>query len=126
MDRPRADVASERRALSVRWPGTGATSPSPASAREREFFIGNLLVRIHFVIVMIRWTGLAPCEFEFPFPGSLTSTSPQGNIAALAWHRRALPLSRIRAHALYTPPSKKDAPNVVALAKPLDSRRGTP
>ena len=29
---------------------------------------------MHFVIVMIRWTGLAPWEFEFPFPGSLTST----------------------------------------------------
>jgi len=26
-----------------------------------------------FVIVVIRWTGLAPWEFEFPFPGSLTS-----------------------------------------------------
>ena len=37
-------------------------------------FIGNLLVRIHFIIVMIRWTGLAPWEFESPFPGSLTST----------------------------------------------------
>jgi len=42
--------------------------------REREFFIDNLLVRIHFIIVMIKWTGLAPWEFEFPFPGSLTST----------------------------------------------------
>jgi len=42
---------------------------------EREFFIDNLLVRMHFIIiVMIRWTGLAPWEFEFPFPGSLTST----------------------------------------------------
>ena len=41
--------------------------------REREFFIDNLLIRIHFIIVMIRWTGLAPWEFEFPFPGSLTS-----------------------------------------------------
>ena len=41
---------------------------------EREFFIDNLLVRFHFIIVMIRWTGLAPWEFEFPFPGSLTST----------------------------------------------------
>ena len=30
-----------------------------------EFFIDNLLVRIHFIIVMIRWTGLAPWEFEF-------------------------------------------------------------
>jgi len=28
--------------------------------REREFFIVNLLVRIHCIIVMIRWTGLAP------------------------------------------------------------------
>ena len=41
---------------------------------EREFFIDNLLVRIHFIIVMIRWTGLASWAFEFPFPGSLTST----------------------------------------------------
>ena len=41
---------------------------------ERKFFIGNLLVRIHFIIVMIRWTGLAPWELEFPFPGSLIST----------------------------------------------------
>jgi len=36
--------------------------------QEREFFIVNLLVRIHFIIVMIWWTGLAPWEFEFPFP----------------------------------------------------------
>ena len=34
--------------------------------QEREFFIDNLLVRIHFIIVMIRWTGLTPWEFEFP------------------------------------------------------------
>jgi len=46
----------------------------PHSQRESEFFIDNLLVRIHFIIVMIRWTGLAPWEFEFPVPGSLTST----------------------------------------------------
>jgi len=26
---------------------------------DREFFIDNLLVRIHFIIVMIRWAGLA-------------------------------------------------------------------
>ena len=41
---------------------------------ETEYFIDNLLVRVHFIIVMIRWTGRAPWEFEFPFPGSLTST----------------------------------------------------
>ena len=43
---------------------------------QTEFFIiiVNLLVRIHLIIVMIRWTGLTPWDFEFPFPGSLTST----------------------------------------------------
>ena len=40
---------------------------------EREFFIDNLLVRNYFIIVMMRWTGLSPWEFEFPFPDSLTS-----------------------------------------------------
>ena len=39
-----------------------------------ELFIDNLLVRIHFIIVTIKWTGLAPWEFEFPFLGSLTSS----------------------------------------------------
>ena len=29
---------------------------------ERESFIDNLLVRIHFIVVMIRWTGVAPWE----------------------------------------------------------------
>ena len=41
---------------------------------ERECSIDNLLVRIYFIIEMIWWTGLAPWEFEFPFPGSLIST----------------------------------------------------
>ena len=27
---------------------------------ERELFIDSLLVRIHFIIVMVKWTGLAP------------------------------------------------------------------
>jgi len=31
--------------------------------REREFYIDSLLVRIHFIIVMIRWSGLAPWEW---------------------------------------------------------------
>ena len=47
---------------------------SGSTLRKREFFIDNLLVRIHFIIEMIRWTGLAPWEHEFPFPGSLAST----------------------------------------------------
>ena len=27
----------------------------------------SLSIRVHFIIVMIKWTGLAPWEFEFPF-----------------------------------------------------------
>ena len=34
-----------------------------APDRQKELVIDNLLVRIHFVIVMIEWTGLAPWEF---------------------------------------------------------------
>ena len=43
-------------------------------ATEREFFIDDLLVRIHLISEMIWWTGLAPWKFEIPFPGSTTST----------------------------------------------------
>ena len=32
---------------------------------ETEFYIDNLLVRIHFIIEMIWWTGLVPWEFAF-------------------------------------------------------------
>ena len=42
-------------------------SKDDPKVREREFFIDNLLVRIHFIIVMIRWPGLAPWEFWIPF-----------------------------------------------------------
>ena len=45
-------------------------SPEPV----RDFFIENPLVRIHFIIEMISWTGFAPWESEFPFPGSLMIT----------------------------------------------------
>jgi hypothetical protein len=40
---------------------------SPERERERERVIDNLLVRIHFIIVMIGWTGLASWEIESPF-----------------------------------------------------------
>ena len=49
----------------------GVTPPCPP---EIYFFIDNVLVRIQLIIEMIWWTGLAPWEFEFPFPGSLAST----------------------------------------------------
>jgi len=48
---------------------TGCPHPPP----ERESFIGNPFV----ILVMIRWTGLALWEFEFPFRGSLTSALSQ-------------------------------------------------
>jgi len=39
-------------------PTNGAVGDADAAhTREREFFIDNLLVRIRFIIVMIRWTG---------------------------------------------------------------------
>ena len=58
------------------WDSGSGTTLYP-DALEREFVIDNLLVRIHSIIVMIRWTGLAPWEFDFPFPGCLTSTFRQ-------------------------------------------------
>ena len=36
-------------------------------SRERDFFNDNLLVRIHFINVMIRGTDLAPWKFFFLF-----------------------------------------------------------
>ena len=41
----------------------GGAGPGRGAA----FLINNLLVRIHLIIEMILWTGLAPWEFEFPF-----------------------------------------------------------
>jgi len=53
----------------------------------------KVLVRIHFIIVMIRWTGLAPWEFEFPFPGSLTSTflNRSWKRGSSSWHKKQRP-----------------------------------
>ena len=44
---------------------------------ERGFVFDNPLVRIHSIIEMIWWTGLAPWEFEIPFPGSLNIYLPE-------------------------------------------------
>ena len=49
----------------------------------REFVIDNLLVRIHFITVMIQRTGLVPWELDFPFPGSLLSTFLGGGCSCL-------------------------------------------
>ena len=53
---------------------SGNWSSSPH--KERVFFIDKITVQIHSVIVMIRWTRLAPWEYEFPFQGSLTFSFP--------------------------------------------------
>ena len=50
------------------------THPPERAGTEREFFIDNLQVQIHLIILLIRWTGLVPWEFECSFPCSLTST----------------------------------------------------
>ena len=58
------------------------------------FFIDNLLVRIHFIIVMIRWTGLAPSEFESPFPfrqHACSSTLPPLHVRPYPPHHLTLP-----------------------------------
>ena len=44
-----------------------AAKEAKEEAEERDLFIDNLLVRIQLIIVMIRWAGLVPWEFEFPF-----------------------------------------------------------
>ena len=46
------------------------TAAARATYQQREFFIDNLLVRIHFIIVMIRWTGLPTDDVPPPSPPS--------------------------------------------------------
>jgi len=50
------------------------------TCEEGKFFIDNLLARNHFIIVMIRWIGLAPWGFEFPIPRSLTFKGGVGKL----------------------------------------------
>ena len=45
--------------LAIRGGGEGRARGVGLADRERELFIDNLLVRIHFIIEMIWWTGLA-------------------------------------------------------------------
>ena len=76
------------------------------SRSRREFSIDNVLVRIYFIIIMIRWTGLAPWEFEFPFPGSLTSTLLSGpGHTHVHLRRHALGLCRQLGQGCATPMS---------------------
>ena len=46
----------------------------PVIPSESEIFTENLLVRIYLIIEMMRWTSLAPWNFELRFSGRLIST----------------------------------------------------
>ena len=50
------------------WPRSPRRSASRSGRREREFFIDNLLVRIHFIIVMIRSGRVSPLCPKSAFP----------------------------------------------------------
>jgi len=58
LDAMRAAVTARNAELDSLLQGVLRTS-AQVPYREREFFIDNLLVRIHFIIEMIWWTGLA-------------------------------------------------------------------
>jgi len=49
-----------------------------AITKERNVSIDNLLIRIHFIIKRIWWTGLAAWEVEFAFSLQVTATSAEG------------------------------------------------
>ena len=68
-----------------------ARCPRAHREREREFFIDDLLVRIHFIIVMMRWAGLAPWEYEFPCQVTLHLSSYPGAPTRGKWSAMAKP-----------------------------------
>ena len=58
----------------------GGHAPVPESSRpgESELFLDNLLVRIHLVIEMCWWAGLAPWDFDSLFQVALHLPSALG------------------------------------------------
>ena len=50
----------------TKWTHTDAGQPTWEESQR--FLPVQVPVRIHFIIVMIRWTGLAPWEFAFGQP----------------------------------------------------------
>ena len=44
------------------------TPLDPPFPLNKYLFTDILPVRIHYIVVMIQWTGLAPWGFELPFP----------------------------------------------------------
>ena len=104
------EIRSRRQArTSTRRRAPPAAGPAPF--REREFFIDNLLVRIHFIIGMIWRTGLAPWECELPFPGSLISTF----LDALHIPRRAYLYPEAEASRIPRPETRSPEPETRSL-----------
>ena len=74
-------MGSDLRQVFLRCQADARVCRNFTSCRERDFFIDNLLARIHFMIEMILWTSLAPWEFEFPPRGP--DIPPQDHYRAL-------------------------------------------
>ena len=101
---------------SLVWAETGIFRPENHSVDHERVLIDNRLVRIHFIIVMIRWTGPVPWEFEFPFPGSLTSTFPEVDYEGLAtpkWGRGVLKCAPSKALQGYLAHKKTHPPRTL-------------
>ena len=60
--------------MCVRYPCKAHRQIRSLRPLKGEFLIDSLLVRNQLIIVMMRWSGFAPWEFEFSLPASLTST----------------------------------------------------
>ena len=67
----------------------GACASRVCVSREREFFIDNLLVRLHFIAEMIQRTGLAPWVSELPL---WLPATPEGSSHPLLTWFKANPL----------------------------------
>ena len=120
--------------------GSARCSPASSPLVQRHFVIDNLLVRIHLVFEIIRWTGLAPWEFEFPFPDSLTSTFLRNHLKYWSywiywrhwmWASRSVELQEYLTHKNITPPPRtaigpKHGPAVGSQGVALSYERGTP
>ena len=82
-----------------------AANDAGGTTCEKELFVDNLLVRIHCIIVVIRWTGLAPWEFELPFPGNLTSTGTTCGYCHLIVSLRSMLYTYMQCHGRSSPSS---------------------
>jgi len=73
--------SSSPRAMASSSASTSSPIATVTTLPERDFFIDNLLVRIHSIIEMIWWNGLAPSKFPS------TVTACDGTVLASEWER---------------------------------------